>query len=113
MTIGDRIRRAREARELTQRDLAAACGWESESPQGRISHYETNRREPSLADLAKIAKALNVTVEHLAFGPSTQDPREAAILEAFRLTDDRGREFIQSAAQTALPDLAQRRRRRG
>lgn len=39
---------------LSQEALGALCGWR----QGRIGHYETGRRTPSLDDSRRIVKAL-------------------------------------------------------
>ncbi|TDX29134.1 phage repressor protein [Modicisalibacter xianhensis] len=64
-TIGDRIRKARKRMGLTQPELTAACGWDS---QGRISNYERDLREPKRPDLEKLAKALDVSVEWLWSG---------------------------------------------
>lgn len=49
----------REARDMTQKDLAQRCGWDS-AGQARIGNYEKDRREPNISDLRKIAKALGV-----------------------------------------------------
>lgn len=55
MTLGERIRTARQAAGFTsQLALAQACGWDSAS---RIGNYEQDTREPSLADLRLIAEA--------------------------------------------------------
>ncbi len=63
-TLGERIRALREARDMTQSDLAKRCGWDS-AGQARIGNYEKNRREPNLADLRKIAQALGVSLMDL------------------------------------------------
>src|SRR5690348_14460873 len=58
-TLAARLKWAREAAELTQEQLAKACGWDKKTGQTRISHYETGRTkvvEPS--DLQGISKAL-------------------------------------------------------
>lgn len=60
-TIGDRIRRARMAECLTQRDLAEVL-FVSES---LVSRWETNQRIPDDASLQRIADATQVKVEWL------------------------------------------------
>ena len=67
MKIGRKIKAAREAAGLTQEQLADRCDYKNQS---RISGYERDDREPSLDDLAKIAKATNLTsiAELLSFG---------------------------------------------
>jgi len=71
INIGDRIRRERERRGWSQPRLARACGWESQS---RISQYETGEREPKLADLEKVAKALDLTLVDLVAEQSPGRP---------------------------------------
>lgn len=56
MSLGSKIRAARELLGLSQLSLALRCGWESQS---RIGNYEKDQREPSLNDLKKLAKALD------------------------------------------------------
>lgn len=56
-TLGQRIKRHRKAAGLSQAALATACGWKSQS---RVGNYETDTREPSLADLRLIANAIGV-----------------------------------------------------
>lgn len=50
---------------MSQLDLAAACGWESQS---RISMYERDERVPNPQDTDRIAKALGVTGAEIMFG---------------------------------------------
>jgi phage repressor protein C with HTH and peptisase S24 domain len=59
MSIGSRIKEARERHGWSQPELARKCGWESQS---RISLYENDKREPAWSDLRKIAKALGEPV---------------------------------------------------
>lgn len=61
-TIGILIKEARERAQLTQPQLAALCGWES---QGRVSNYEKDLRQPKFEDLKKIASVLNVSIVQL------------------------------------------------
>jgi transcriptional regulator with XRE-family HTH domain len=56
-SIGRRIKRLRTHAKMSQAQLAEACGWKSQS---RIGNYEADSREPSLADISVIAKALGV-----------------------------------------------------
>ncbi|TBV01664.1 XRE family transcriptional regulator [Phytopseudomonas dryadis] len=62
-TLGQRIKRLRKHRSLSQQLLAEACGWSSQS---RIGNYESDLREPSLADLLLLAPALGVSIAELA-----------------------------------------------
>lgn len=64
-TLGQRIKHLRKSRGLSQQLLAEACGWSSQS---RIGNYESDLREPSLADLLLLAPALGVSIAELAGG---------------------------------------------
>lgn len=66
MKIGQKIRELRTRKKLTQTELGDLCGWED--AQTRISNYERNRREPTLADMQVIAQNLGVTVLEIIAG---------------------------------------------
>lgn len=68
MSLGENIRNARKAAGMSQAELGAACGWGDASPQGRIGHYETGRREPSLSHLRDIAGVTGTTLIALIEG---------------------------------------------
>jgi transcriptional regulator with XRE-family HTH domain len=73
--IGQNIKNLRIQRGLSQKALAELCGWDSNS---RIANYEGSgktKREPTLSDIKRIAKALNVSPAALAFDeyPSAGD----------------------------------------
>jgi transcriptional regulator with XRE-family HTH domain len=59
--IGRNIRKYRIKKELTQLDLAAACGFD-ESAIGRLENGNTN---PTIKTLLKLAKALDVKLTEL------------------------------------------------
>lgn len=61
MTRGELIRKARKKRKLTQEQLAQKC----EMATITIRQYETGKRTPQAEQLAKIARALNVSVADL------------------------------------------------
>jgi len=77
-TVGERLRRLRDARGLTQRDLSSA----GVSAQ-YISRIEHGNRNPSVKALRKLAAKLGVSAEALESGQDSA----AAELRAFRLTD--------------------------
>ena len=56
-SLAQRIKRLRKEAGLSQAQLADACGWKSQS---RVGNYEAGTREPSLADISAIAKALRI-----------------------------------------------------
>lgn len=64
MTIGDRIKAARNATKLTQKELATKSG----IAEITIRQYESNKRQPRLEYLDKIAEALGVDVWELYDG---------------------------------------------
>lgn len=61
-TLGERIAFFRKKKGMSQKALAVACGWGSQS---RVGNYETDTREPSLDDIERMAKALDVTSAQL------------------------------------------------
>jgi len=68
MNIGQRIRKRREALNITQQELAQALGV---TPQ-HISVVEQDKRVPSLTFLAKLAEQLGVSIDYLVSGKATQ-----------------------------------------
>jgi len=61
-TVGQRIRAAREALGKSQVDVAAAAG----ISQGYLSQLEQDQREPTLSVAARVAGALQLSLEELA-----------------------------------------------
>jgi transcriptional regulator with XRE-family HTH domain len=57
----DLLRRTREAKGLSQADLAAKTGLQPAA----VSHFETGQRSPSFENLRKLADALSVSVDYL------------------------------------------------
>jgi transcriptional regulator with XRE-family HTH domain len=74
-SLGQRIRRLRLERGLSQRDLAAPG-----ISYAYISRLEADAREPSVKALRKIANTLGITVEHLETGKPT--PTELGVADA-------------------------------
>lgn len=64
LSLGGRIKRARQARKLSQEELALALGW----GQSRIANYEGGKREPTLEDIDAISRALEISSRQLLFG---------------------------------------------
>ncbi len=66
--LSENLKRLREStvssRPMSQTELAKKTGLEPSA----ISHYECGRRVPSLKNLIKLAKALNVSVNVLLRG---------------------------------------------
>ena len=63
-TIGRNIRLARKENGITQRELADRAQM---SPT-QLSDYENDKKEPGLYSLARIARALNKSIDELFYG---------------------------------------------
>jgi len=59
--FSERLRAARELRNMSQTDLAKAAKLQPSA----ISHFETGRRSPSFANLKALADALKITTDYL------------------------------------------------
>lgn len=65
MTLGDNVRAARVALQLTQIDLARAIGHKGEDAGAYISHIESGKTEPRISTLQRIATVLKVPMDSL------------------------------------------------
>ena len=61
MTIGEKIKRYRKERGLTQKELGEKCG----IADSAIRRYELNGARPKIETIQKIANALDIPVEYL------------------------------------------------
>lgn len=59
--FGPRLIAIRQRRGFSQSDLASSGGFQ----QSAISHFEAGRRLPNLANLVRLADALQVTTDEL------------------------------------------------
>ena len=64
MTIGNRIRQARRSKGLTQEQLGKLCGMADSA----VRRYESNKGNPTIATLNRIAEALGVSPQYLLSG---------------------------------------------
>ena len=60
MILGERIKRIRTFRGLTQRELGLKLGYEERNADVRVAQYESGYRVPKKDTLMEIAKILNV-----------------------------------------------------
>lgn len=60
MSIGDRIKKARVFRGMTQKELGIAVGFNEKNADVRIAQYESNTRRPKDNLLYKMADVLDV-----------------------------------------------------
>jgi transcriptional regulator with XRE-family HTH domain len=70
-SFGERLRKAREDKGLSQSELADKAGFQPSA----IAHFESGRRSPSFDNLRRIADALALTIDFL-LGRETE-PRSA------------------------------------
>lgn len=59
-SMGERIKKLRELRGLTQKQLGMQCGFKESTADVRISQYEKNKKIPNPETLAALATALDV-----------------------------------------------------
>ena len=59
--FGERLRKVREAKGLSQAQLAEKSGLQPSA----VSHFELGRRSPSFDNLKHLADALSVTIDYL------------------------------------------------
>ena len=80
MAVGDRIKRVRNFRGMTMKELGMAVGFDEKSADVRIAQYENNSRKPKEELMRKIAAALDVSQ---AAAPARGDhPRGISGMEA-------------------------------
>lgn len=65
MAIGDRIKRIRNMRKLTQKELGLAIGFDKKTADVRVTQYESGNRTPKEDTLKKIAEVLDVNYRAL------------------------------------------------
>lgn len=94
-TFGQRLRRFREGRGLTQSELAQAIG----SSQRAICSYEQDRTEPPLSGLSQMASVLGVSLDQLM-------GRDAATIEESKTASVRWTRKLEEINR--LPERKQR-----
>ena len=99
--VAERIRKIREERGMTQQDLADALGLKSRSS---INKIEQNTYEISLEKIKKIARALNVDPDYLAFGD--EDDKKEQINTLFERLDSRKQSAVLAFLQTLIEEDA-------
>ena len=75
MSMGERIRRVRRLRGMTQRELGMALGFEASTADVRVAQYEAGTRRPKAALLESMAEALDVE-RHSLEEPTVNSDRE-------------------------------------
>lgn len=80
MTVGKIIQKIRKEKGYTQKQLAEKCGVAT----GTIQQYELNKREPRQEQLCKIAKALDVSIDYLKTGKSSDELWEEIMHDVYK-----------------------------
>jgi transcriptional regulator with XRE-family HTH domain len=99
--IAARIRTARHDRGLTQDQLAAAVG----VSRSAVAQWETGRTGQLTGNLSRIARTLEVGVEHLMYGEDKRAPAEArqgdelALLRLYRECDPDDQQMLLRTAR--------------
>ena len=81
MTVGERIKEARQAKGLTQAELGARLGL----PYQSIGQWERDLRRPKLETLQRLAEELDVSWEELADAPARRRESHMTIGERIRM----------------------------
>jgi XRE family transcriptional regulator, regulator of sulfur utilization len=96
--LADNIKALREARGLSQQQMAKAAG----IPRATWTHLESGAANPTLTVLIKVANALQVRLDELLASPR----QPARFLKANELpTRDRGQVLIRKLLPEPLPGL--------
>lgn len=101
--MGERIRAARLAAELSLSQLSEATG--GKLSKSRISNYEQGIRRVGVEEASELARALGtVTPGYLLCldEPSIMSADELALLKDYRGTDTAGRKRLRSQAKEEL-----------
>ena len=106
MAVGDRIKRARNLRGMTQKELGIAIGFEEKSADIRIAQYESNTRTPKEELLRKIAEVLDVNYRSL-YEP-TLYAAEDVMYTLFELDEHYPGTRLYEVTDTADPDLPEK-----
>ncbi|KAA6183740.1 helix-turn-helix transcriptional regulator [Thiohalocapsa marina] len=117
--IAERLRAAREAHGLNQKQLAALTGGQVDNVQ--ISDYEQGLRRLSVESAVSLAEALgDVTAAYLLCLDEDQPKlvlaeTEERLLETYRATDARGQDVVLAVAEYvalgSMEDTTRRKRR--
>jgi transcriptional regulator with XRE-family HTH domain len=106
-TVGNRIRKLRKARKLTQPQLAKAVG----ITQASVTDLETGRsKSPASSTLTRLARFFEVDPEWLMTGKGPQHAvsiltdQESELVLLFRSLSSESREYVLGRARTVHKD---------
>jgi len=111
VSLGQELRRLREARGLTQDQIAKAVG---HAKPGKVSLWENDERRPSRTNLTRLAEVLGVAPDHLRQFGQAYDPtaprmtrRQRALVEEVATATaptGQAREFFLSHSHGDTPE---------
>ncbi|MGD1837737.1 MAG: helix-turn-helix domain-containing protein [Nitrososphaeraceae archaeon] len=85
MAIGNRIKKVRCLRKMTQKELGVAIGFSEKTADVRIAQYESGTRVPKENLLVKIAEVLDISLDYLQAPELT---KEAELIQALLSLDE-------------------------
>jgi len=88
MKIGQKIKRLRKLRGLTQKGLGIKCGFSAQSADVRIAQYESGTRTPKNELIEEISKILSVNPQYLY--EHSGDSIEDTMFTLFDIEDTHG-----------------------
>lgn len=101
MAVGDRIKRVRNLRGLTQKELGLALGYDDNTADVRLAQYESGTRTPKEDTLKKIAEVLDVN--YRAIYEPTLYAAEDVMYTLFELDEHYGDLQIHTIEDTSDP----------
>ncbi len=104
--FSERLKSARELRDLTQSELAKRSGLQASA----ISHFETRARKPSFDNLKRLADALDVTTDFLL--GRVDDPHALGAADTLHRHIDQLSADDKELAEDMLETLAKRAKSR-
>ena len=106
MSVGNRIKRARTFRKMTQKELGIAVGLDEKSADIRIAQYESGTRTPKEKLLRKIAEVLDVNYHSLY--ESNLYAAEDIMYALFELDEHYLRTSLYEITDTSDPDFPEK-----
>lgn len=101
--IGSRVRQAREARDLTQRDVARLAGVSRQT----ILNLESNVGKPDLATLLAVAEVIHASpADLLGFDPEPETAEVREIVQLVSTLPLAGRRYVRDMVKVAVRPMA-------
>ena len=97
MKQGEKIKRARQYRKMTMKEVGMALGFDEISSSVRMAQYENSSRSPKTELLLTMAQILDVRPERIA--PAPEDPIDAVIEHILWLDEESPDAFYEGNAR--------------